>query len=131
MTTELTVLAWTLVLALLQILLAAALRTKETGISFNISARDTDAPPPGRLTARLQRAQANLFETLPIFIALVLIAHGAAMHSSQTVLGCWLYLGARIVYLPLYAFGIPLLRTLVWVVSIAGLVYLFKAVLLP
>jgi uncharacterized MAPEG superfamily protein len=131
MTTELTVLAWTLVLALVQILLASSLRTRETGLSFNMSARDSDPPPPGRLTARVQRAQANLFETLPLFIAAVLIAHGANIHNSHTVLGCWLYLGARLVYLPLYAFGIPVLRTLVWAVSVWGLIMLFKAVLIP
>ena len=131
MTTELTLLAWTLVLALAQILIAASLRTKETGLSFNISARDTDALPPGRLTARLQRAQANLFETLPLFAAAVLIAHSANIHTGTTVLGCWLYLGARVLYVPLYAFGVPLLRTLVWCVSVWGLIVLFKAVLLP
>lgn len=131
MTIELTVLAWTLVLALAQIFLASALRTKETGLSFNMSARDTDPPPPGRLTARVQRAQANLFETLPLFIGAVLIAHAANIHTSQTALGCWLYLGARIVYLPLYAFGVPVLRTLIWGVSVWGLIILFKAVLIP
>lgn len=131
MTTELTLLAWTLVLALAQILLASSLRTRETGLTFNMSARDTDAPPPGRLTARVQRAQANLFETLPLFIGAVLIAHVAGIHTSHTVLGCWLYLGGRLVYLPLYAFGVPVLRTLVWALSLWGLIMLFKAVLMP
>ncbi|WP_426195380.1 MAPEG family protein [Massilia sp. DWR3-1-1] len=130
MTTELTLLAWTLVLALAQIFLASTLRTKETGLSYNVSARDTDAPPPGRLTARAQRAQANLFETLPLFAAAVLIAHSANVHSSVTVMACWLYLGARIVYLPLYLLGVPVLRTLVWGVSLAGLVMLLKALLM-
>lgn len=131
MTIELTVLAWTLVLALAQIFLAAALRTRETGLSYNISARDNEAPPPGRLTARLQRAQSNLFETLPLFAGAVLIAHVANIHSSTTVLGCWLYLGARVLYVPLYAFGIPVLRTLIFGVSIWGLIMLLKALLLP
>jgi uncharacterized MAPEG superfamily protein len=131
MTTELTALAWTLVLALVQIFLASSLRTRETGLSFNVGARDTDAPPPGRLTARVQRAQANLFETLPLFIGAVLIAHLAGIHSERTVFACWLYLGARIVYLPLYAFGVPLLRTLVWAVSIWGLIILFKTIMMP
>lgn len=131
MTIELTLLAWTLVLALLQIFLTSSLRTRETGLSFNMGARDTDPPPPGRLTARVQRAQANLFETLPLFIAAVLIAHAANIHSSQTALACWLFLGARVVYLPLYAFGVPVLRTLVWAVSVWGLIILIKAVLMP
>ena len=130
MTTELTMLAWTLVLALAQIFLGSALRTMETGLAFNMSARDGDAPPPRPLTARVQRAQANLFETLPLFAAAVLIAHVAGRHTDQTVLGCQLYLAARVLYVPLYAAGVPVLRTLVWGVSVWGLIMLFKAILL-
>jgi uncharacterized MAPEG superfamily protein len=129
MTTELTLLAWTLVLATVQIALAATLRTMETGIWFNASARDGVALPPGKITARLQRAQANLFETLPLFAAAVLIAHTAGRHSGETVLGCQLYLAARVLYLPLYAAGVPVVRTLVWAVSVWGLIMLFKAIL--
>lgn len=55
MTTELTILAWTLVLALVQILLPSTLRTQETGAQYNVSARDGAAPPPRPVTARLQR----------------------------------------------------------------------------
>lgn len=47
----------------------------------------------------------------------------------MTLWGCWLYLLARIVYVPLYAAGIPVLRTLVWMVSVAGLVLILIAVL--
>ncbi|WP_426116438.1 MAPEG family protein [Massilia sp. PWRC2] len=130
MTTELTALAWTLVLALVQIFLASTLRTRETGLRYNVSARDTDATPPGRLTARAQRAQANLFETLPLFAGAVLIAHAANLHSSQTVFACWLYLGARIIYLPLYLAGVPVLRTLVFAGSVWALFILLKTLLM-
>lgn len=129
MTTELTLLAWTLVLALVQILLPSTLRTQETGAQYNVGARDGAAPPPRPVTARLQRAQANLFETLPLFVAAVLIAHVAGVQGSLTLWGCWLYLLARIVYVPLYAAGIPVLRTLVWLVSMTGLVLILVALL--
>lgn len=81
------------------------------------------------MTARLQRAQANLFETLPLFAAAVLIAHVSATHGTLTLWGSWLYLLARIVYVPLYAAGIPVLRTLVWMVSMAGLMLILFALL--
>jgi uncharacterized MAPEG superfamily protein len=48
-------------------------------------------------------------------------------HSHMTVWGAELYLAARIVYLPLYAMGVPLLRTLVWAASIVGIVMLLGA----
>jgi uncharacterized MAPEG superfamily protein len=129
MTIELTILGWTLVLAMVQIALAGTFRTIETGLWFNASARDDGGPPVGKIAGRLQRAQANLFETLPLFAAAVLIAHVAGRHSADTVLGCQMFLAARVLYVPLYAAGVPVVRTLVWAVSIVGLVMLFKAIL--
>lgn len=131
MTMQLTLLAWTLVLALVQVLLPALLRNEETGIAYNASPRDEPGPPVGVVTGRLRRAQANLFETLPIFAAAVLIAHVAGRDGELTLWGAWLYLGARIVYLPLYAFGIPYLRSMVWTVSFAGVLMILFAVLRP
>jgi uncharacterized MAPEG superfamily protein len=129
MTTELILLGWTLVLALVQIMLTAAFRTQETGLSYNMGPRDAAAPPMRPVTARLQRAQANLFETLPLFAAAVLIAHAAGREGGLTLLGCQLYLAARVVYLPLYAAGVPLVRSLVWGVSLAGLALILWAIL--
>ncbi|TCK29095.1 putative MAPEG superfamily protein [Ancylobacter aquaticus] len=131
MTTELTLLAWTMVLALIQVLLPAMWRNRETGTDYNTGPRDTPGPPVGIVTGRLQRAQANLFETLPVFAAVVLIAHVAGREGALTFWGAWLYLGARIVYLPLYALGVPRLRSLAWTVSLAGIVLVLLAVLSP
>ncbi|PZP55364.1 MAG: hypothetical protein DI586_07105 [Micavibrio aeruginosavorus] len=129
MTTELTILGWTLVLAIFQILLPSHFRNKETGIAYNASPRDGEGPPVGVVTARLQRAQKNLFETLPLFIAAVLIAHVADIHTQTTYWGAWLYLAARIAYVPLYGFGIPYIRSLVWVLSMVGLCLIIFEVL--
>jgi uncharacterized MAPEG superfamily protein len=131
MTTELQLLAWTLVLALVQIVLAGALRTQETGSAFNMGPRDDPGPPQRPVTGRMQRAQANLFETLPLFIAAVLIAHVAGREGALTLWGCWMYLVARIVYLPLYAFGVPVVRTLVWLAGTVGLAMVLAAILMP
>ena len=76
---------------------------------------------------RLQRAQKNLFETLPLFIAAVLIAHLGGRDGALTGWGVALYFWARVVYLPLYAFGIPYVRSLVWLVSLAGLILVIVA----
>ncbi|APR39213.1 MAPEG family protein [Paraburkholderia sp. SOS3] len=121
MTIELTLLAWTLLLALIQVLLPALLRNRETGIAYNSGARDQPGAPVGKITGRLMRAQSNLFETLPVFAAAVLIAHVAGRDDAHTALGAWLYLSARVVYVPLYAAGVPYVRSLVWVVSLAGI----------
>jgi len=124
---ELTLLAWTLVLALVQILIAAHARTRETGLAYNAGPRDAATAPVGKLAGRLKRAQSNLFETLPVFAAAVLIAHVAGREGSLSATGAWLYLIARVVYVPLYAAGIPYVRSLAWVVSMVGVLL----VLLP
>ena len=129
MTIELTLLAWTLVLALLQICLAGMLRTQETGTAYNVGPRDQPGPPTRPVTGRVQRAQANLFETLPLFVAAVLIAHVADRDGALTLWGCWMYLIARVVYVPLYAFGIPVARTLVFLVGTTGLGLVLAAIL--
>ena len=74
MTTELFYLALTLVLALVQIFLPAAGRTARFGLAWNAGARDEPKGSAGPITDRLERAQANLFETLPIFAAAVIMA---------------------------------------------------------
>lgn len=129
MSTELALLGWTLVLAIVQILLHSTLRTRETGVAFNASARDGAAPPQGKFTARLERAKLNLLETLPLFIGAVLAAHVAGALGPLTWWGCWLYFGARVLYVPLYAFGVPMVRSLVWLVSMAGLLMVLYALL--
>jgi uncharacterized MAPEG superfamily protein len=131
MTTELTILAWTLVLALAQILLPAMFRTGETGVDYNASARDHEGPPVGKVTGRLRRAQRNLFETLPVFAVAIVVAHIAGRNGALTWWGAMFYFWARILYLPLYASGIPYIRSLVWLVSLLGIILILVAILLP
>ena len=76
------------------------------------------------------RAQANLFETLPIFAAAVIMAHIAGKDSALTALGAHLYFFGRLIYLPLYAFGVPYIRSLVWLAAAAGLVMVIVALFL-
>lgn len=129
MTLELTLLGWTLVLALIQIMLPAMFRNRETGLDYNAGPRDEVGPPMGSITGRLFRAQRNLFETLPLFVGAVLIAHAGGQTGALTAWGAWLYLLGRIVYLPLYAFGVPWVRSMVWGVSLLGLLLVLLAVI--
>jgi len=129
MTFELTMLAWTLVLAFAQIILFDLARTRQYGLKWNTGPRDEDMPPLSPVAGRLQRAQANLYETLPLFIAAVLIAHVAGVQNELTHWGAALYLGGRVAYVPLYAFGVRHLRSLVWIVSLVGLLMVGWAIL--
>src|ERR1700733_1568182 len=82
MTIELRMLAWTLVLAFIQILLFDFARTGQYGLGWNTGPRDETMPPLSPVAGRLKRAQYNLFETLPLFIGAVLIAHLAGRDSA-------------------------------------------------
>ena len=64
MSFELTMLAWTLVLALVQVLLPAVVRNREVGLRYQAGPRDAATPPPGRLSGRLMRAQSRAMATL-------------------------------------------------------------------
>lgn len=127
MTTELTYLAVTLILALVQVFLPAGARTVEFGSKWNAGPRDQTPAAKTPLTGRLERAQANLYETLPLFIGAVLIAHVAGRNGALTAWGTALYFWARVVYVPLYAFGVPYVRSLAWTVSFAGLAMILAA----
>lgn len=129
MTIELQMLAWASVLGLAQIMLAAAAVTRERGTRWNASARDGQAPPPGRLAGRLLRAQSNFLETFPIFAAATLAVVFAGKADTQTALAVQLYFWARLAYVPLYAAGVPYVRSLVWLGSLAGIVMLLSALL--
>ncbi len=122
MTVELTALAWTVVLAIVQICLPVALRNRETGLAYNAGPRDDPGPPPGKITGRLQRAQVNLYETLPLFAIVVLIGHVANRHSYLTGNAAFVYLVSRILYVPAYAFAWTGVRSLLWGAGLAAIV---------
>ncbi|KRG39339.1 hypothetical protein ARC78_14795 [Stenotrophomonas pictorum JCM 9942] len=118
---EIRALGWAVVLGILQMLLAATASTSQRGLKWNVSARDGRAPPLTGAAARLQRAWANFLETFPLFAAAVLAVVLLHRQNPSTALGAQLYLWARVLYVPLYAAGIPYLRSLVWGVAMAGI----------
>ena len=127
MTTELTYLVATLVLALVQVLLPAGGRTLEFGVGWNAGARDQTPESHNPVVGRLEGAQSNLYETRPLCIGAVMIAHVTGAESALTLWGVALYFWARVAYVPLYALGVPYIRSLVWLVSLAGLIMTFTA----
>lgn len=131
MTIGLMMAAWTLVLAFAQILLFDIARTSQYGLKWNTGPRDGEMPPLSDKALRLKRAQDNLFETLPLFLGAVLIAHVAGKESEITALGAQIYFWARVAYVPLYAWGVRQIRSLVWLVSMVGLGMIAQAILIP
>ena len=131
MHTEILILAWAAVLLLVHIFAAVRVKTAQYGTEWNMGARDETMPPLNPVAGRLERARDNFMETLPIAIVALIGVVIAGRTSSMTALGGWIWLGARVVYLPLYWAGVPKVRTLVFLVSIVGLAMALKPLLWP
>jgi uncharacterized MAPEG superfamily protein len=126
--TETTMLLWSVVLGLVQIAIATMASNKDVGLPYNLGSRDE--PPAkslGTLAGRLVRATNNFRETFGLFAVSVILVVLLHRQTSGSALGAELYFWARVVYVPVYALGIIVLRTIVWTVSIIGLVMVLLA----
>jgi uncharacterized MAPEG superfamily protein len=125
---ELMLLAWSVLLAFVQMLVAVSGATLQVGLAALAGNRE-GLPPVTGWAGRAARAHRNMLENLVLFAALVLIAVAAGKTSDTTLLGAQIFFWARLVYALVYLAGIPWLRTGVWSVSVIGLALLFFALL--
>lgn len=123
MTPELTVLALAGLLQGVQYVLMAVPANLELGPGKTLSPRD-----PGRLgkplteqmspvTGRLYRALNNHFEGLILFTLAVVVVSLGQQSTPFTATCAWVYLAARILYVPAYAFGLVPWRSMIWFVG--------------
>lgn len=127
--TELAVIGWSVVLLFVHILLQSQLATNERGVAWNAGSRDEPQAPLGPLAGRAQRALSNFLQTYPAFVGLALALVVAGRAGGIGAAGAWVWLGARIVYIPLYLSGVAYVRTLVWIVSAIGLALMLARLL--
>ena len=115
MTPELTALALSGLLQMAQMVLFATPANLELGVAYTSSPRDTPPPRPmSRTTARLQRAMNNHFEGLILFTLAVVVVTLGDQSTPVTRIAAWTYLGARLLYVPAYAFGWRPWRSAIW-----------------
>jgi uncharacterized MAPEG superfamily protein len=127
MTMEITMLLWSVVLGLAQLIIAVVMASRDLGLPYNVSPRDQPPGPLSKAAGRLMRAYNNFRETFPLFAASVLLVVVTHRQTNASALGAQLYFWARLVYVPVYAFGIQWVRTMVWTVSVIGLVMVLLA----
>ena len=114
----------TIILAVLALTMAQIFLQETSRYGFDLRAivGNRDNPPDmSVVAARLDRAKNNMLEALPFFLGLALLALVRGMETKQVVYGAATFLIARIVYVPAYVSGVPLLRSVVWLVANAGL----------
>ena len=129
MSIELRVLIWSVVLGFVHIIASSHATSWQRGYRWTASSRDAALPPLRGVAGRLERALNNYLETFPFFVALVVAAELAGVHSRLTQWGALLYFGGRLAYLPLYVMGILLVRSLVWNVAAVGMLLFVIALL--
>jgi uncharacterized MAPEG superfamily protein len=99
------------------------------GIWYAASARDDVPKPEGDLLGRAERALRNFNETYIPLVILLIVAHLVDRNDPLVLWGAYVWFAARIVYLPLYLFGVFMIRSVVWNVSLLGLLMMGWAVL--
>ena len=113
---------------LVQMLWSSSVARKQQGFDWGMGPRDEPRPLTG-VAARLDRAYRNYLETFPVFAIALMAAIVTDRLGSLALWGAHLYLWSRIIYTPLYLAGIPLLRTVVWIASVAGIALVIAALL--
>jgi uncharacterized MAPEG superfamily protein len=124
---ELKLLVAAAIIGLVQIVWAAAAGAGgERDLAWLAGPRD-EAKPVSVVAARLDRALKNFLESFALFAAALLACLAASKLGPLTLYGAGLYVIGRALYVPLYASGVAFLRTLVWTVSIVGIVMVIVA----
>ena len=127
MNIELRMLVCSVVLGFVHIVAASHAASLQRGYRWTASARDQGVAPLTGVAGRLDRALRNFSESFPMFAALVFAAYAVGRHNALTESGAVLYFVARLAYLPLYAYGAPLVRSLVWNVAALGMTLMLVA----
>ena len=117
----LTLLGLSVVLLVVHIVLQSTIAAQELGSEWNAGPRDEHREPSGKIAGRADRASKNFRETYPAFVGLALALAMTGDPGGWGLVGAWLWFVCRLVYIPLYLAGVPYIRSLVWLGSLAGL----------
>jgi len=128
---ELASLLASVALGLVHIVAASHSASLQRGYRWTAGARDETVAPLSGVAGRLARALGNFNETFPLFVAVVLVAELRGAHNFLTQWGSALYFAGRLLYLPLYADGVYLVRSLIWNIPTAGIVLVGVGALRP
>ncbi len=127
--TEITMLWASAILGVVYLLVAVVPSVLGRGMPWAVGPRDGEWPALGTVPGRLDRAWKNFRETFPVFAVAILIAMQVPHNAELSALGAQLYFWSRVAFLPIYAIGLPVVRTLVWTVSLVGIALVLASVI--
>ena len=128
MTPELTYLTYAVILLIAHMFIQATASDLSKGIGWALGPQD-EQRDPSIVAGRLERALTNYAYNLPAFIALALMLRVTDLGTASTATGAALWFWARLAYIPAYASGLPLVRSIAWVASLIGLVMMLLPLL--
>ncbi len=91
------------------------------GTAFGFSNRDGPQPGLGPFGRRVDRTLANLKEGAIIYLPLAVMAVALEISNTWTVVAAVTTIISRMLYVPIFFSGIPVLRTLIWAPSFVAI----------
>ncbi|NNK15617.1 MAG: MAPEG family protein [Sulfitobacter sp.] len=122
--TELQILAAYGILVLITILLQVLGSMQTLSMGYLMSARD-EPRAVGKMTGRIKRALDNSVTAMALFAPAILLLVVQDKTDAYSLLAANVFLVARIIYLPVYALGVPAIRTLAWLAGFAATAILY------
>nr|WP_309501311.1 MAPEG family protein [uncultured Roseovarius sp.] len=129
MTPELTVLTLAALLQVLQFAAYSITANRQVGTKTALGPRDTPVQLTGT-AGRLQRAMTNHFEGLILFTIACTVITLSDQSTPFTTACAWVYLIARVLYVPAYAFGLSPWRSFIWLIGFGATALMLLAALL-
>ncbi len=126
---EVAMLAWAVLILVAQFVVMAVTVNMQVGPEWTSGPRDEPRELSG-MAGRMKRAFDNMLEGLLLFtVAVVIVTLGDAA-TAQTALAAKIFIAARIAYIPAYASGIPMLRSIIWGIGFFACVFMVVQALL-
>jgi uncharacterized MAPEG superfamily protein len=122
--TEPTVLILYAFLVIVTLLMQATGAMTQLGMGYLLSSRDEHRTVSG-IAGRLERALNNSVTAMVLFAPAVLLIVLTESSTNQTVLAAQVFLIARLVYLPAYAFKLTGIRSLAWTTGLLSTALLY------
>ena len=129
MTPELIALVLACFVQVASVLAAGRAMGRDAGTDWSAGPRD-EMPNFSLATRRLQRAAINGFEGLAFFTIAVLVLTLAGKTGTLTTICAWVYVAARILYIPAYARGLAPGRSIIWGIGFLATIIMLIASLL-
>ena len=121
MTPELLYLTYATLLLIAHTVIQATLSDLSKGLGWALGPQD-EKREQNAIAARVERALTNYLAYFPAFAAMALALTVTNLNTETTALGATIWFWARVAYVPAYASGIPLVRSVAWIVSMVGLI---------